>query len=274
MLNARDVGAVVRKVVDECNKLKSAYMKKDDDACLHILEDLKPQLILLPTFLNPSAESATRLEEVTLTREVLEHAVLVSARQKDLESFELYFHQLNVYYRDIKATELSESPLYCLVLGLNLVRLLVGNRIAEFHSELEKISNHMHGTNAYIRFAVLLERYLMEGSYNKLLNSRYQAPSNEYIPVVEMLVSTVRREVAGCIPRSYATLSFDRAQKILMMDSVDQVRSVGDSNGWQLGPSGDRFVFTREEDAARREVPFQEMLRHHLNFATELQRIV
>ncbi|KAH9578847.1 CSN8/PSMD8/EIF3K [Trypanosoma melophagium] len=268
------LGAVVRQAAETLQKLKTAYDAKDDETCLSLLVDLKKRLILLPTFLSPSQQSPNRLQELILTREVLELAVLVSARLKDLDNFELYFNQLNVYYTDIDESELPESPLYLLILGLNLVRLLVRSRIAQFHSELEKIPNQIHGTNTYIRFAVLLERHLMEGSYNKLLNSRHQAPSNEYIPVVEMLESTVRQEVAECIPRAYATLSIDKAQKILMVESSEDVKQIGRRYNWQLSPDGSSFIFTREEDVAKTEVPFQDMLKHHLHFAAELQRIV
>ncbi|CCD21652.1 putative CSN8 PSMD8 EIF3K family [Trypanosoma vivax] len=269
-----EVGSTVRAVAEGFQRLKALFELRNDEACLDILDDLKRKLIMFPTFLQPTEQCPTRAEELTLTREVLEHAVLVSARRKDLDSFELYFNQLNVYYTDISTSELPESPLYLHILGLNLIRLLVRNRIAQFHSELEKIPNEIHGKSAYIRFAVLLERCLMEGSYNKLLNSRHQAPSNDYVPVVEMLETTVRQEVAECIPRSYTTLSFDKAQKILMVDSVEDVQRIGQRHNWGLGADGRSFVFTKEEDLAKKEVPFQDMLRHHLNFAAELQRIV
>ncbi|CBH18498.1 proteasome regulatory non-ATP-ase subunit [Trypanosoma equiperdum] len=274
MLTTTDVGGVVRRINVDYKKLKAAYDQNNDSLCLNLVNGLKKQLILLPTFLNPAAASATWLEEVTLTREVLEYAVLVSARLEDLASFELYFNQLSVYYTDIDPTKLEESPLYSLILGLNLVRLLVDDRIAQFHTELEKVPNHIYAPNAYVRFAVLLERYLMEGSYSKLLNSRDQAPSKEYIPIVGMLEKTVRQGVAECIPHSYAKLSFERAQKILMVDSTDAVREIGKQYEWELGKDGASFVFTRREDIAKREVPFQEMLGHHLNFAADLQRIV
>ncbi|ESL11638.1 proteasome regulatory non-ATPase subunit [Trypanosoma rangeli SC58] len=274
MAEETDVGLTVRKVAEEFLKLKTEYEHKNNYACQAILEKIKRKLISLPTFLNPTAQSRTRAEELMITREVLEHGVLVSARLGDLDSFEIYFNQLNVYYTDIASAELPESPLYLLILGLNLVRLLVRNRIAQFHSELEKIPNQIHGTNTYIRFAVLLERYLMEGSYKKLLNSRHQAPSNEYIPIVGMLESTVRQEVAECIPRSYNTLSIDKAQKILMVDSEEEVRQIGRTHNWELSADGRSFVFTREEELARKEVPFEEMLKNHLHFAAELQRIV
>lgn len=269
-----DLGMTVRKVAEDLQKLKAAYDGKDSDKCEELLAAMKRRMILFPTFLNPSAESTTRSEELMLAREVLEMGALVSARRKDLDSFDLYFTQLQLYYTDVSSTELPDSPQYTMLLGLNLVRLLVLSHIAQFHSELEKIPSDAQGGNQYIRFAVQLERYLMEGSYNKLLTSRKKAPSNEYIPVVEMLETTVRQEVANCIPHSYTALSVPAAQKILMLSSVEEVMQIGRENEWKLSPDGNSFIFTREEDVAKREIPFKDLIKQHISFAADLQNVV
>lgn len=57
------------------------------------------------------------------------------------------------------------------ILGMNLLKLLSQNRIAEFHTELElfvhpevfKVLN-----NVYIKKAVEIEQFLTEGRYNKV----------------------------------------------------------------------------------------------------------
>lgn len=269
-----DLGMTIRKVAEDLQKLKAAYDGKDSDKCEELLTAIKRRMILFPTFLNPFVGSATRSEELMLAREVLEMGVLVSARQKDLEGFDLYFSQLQLYYTDVDPKELPVSPQYMMLLGLNLVRLLVLSQIAKFHSELEKIPSDAQGGNPYIRFAVQLERFLMEGSYNKLLTSRKKAPSNEYIPVVEMLETTVRQEVANCIPHSYTILSVPAAKKILMVGSTEEVLQIGREHEWQLSADGNHFVFTREEDKAKKEIPFKEMIKQHISFVADLQNIV
>lgn len=269
-----DISITVRKISEDVQKLKQASDAKDDQACNSLLAEVKRRIIHLPTFLNPEASSSTRAEELMLARDYLEMGVLISAYQKDLTSFQMYFSQLQVYYNDIGTDELPESPRYLMLLGLNLIRLLVCSRIAEFHSELEKIHIEAHGGNSYIRFAVELERYLMEGSYNKLLTSRKKAPSNEYIPVVEMLEHTVRDEVANCIPQCYKELSIRAAQKIMMLDSEEKVRSVGAERSWILSPDRNHFIFTREEDTLKKEIPFMEMIDQHIQFVADLQNIV
>lgn len=273
MNNLGDTAVKVRKTAEELKKLKAAYEASDLEKCEALLKAIKRLLISFPTYLFPSAASPTRVEELMLAREVLEIGALVSARMKDLDQFEHYFNQLQVYYSDIGVGDLPESPRYMMILGLNLVRLLVVSRIAQFHTELEKIYR-AGDKNPYIRFAVLLERCSMEGSYKKLLNSRRQAPSNEYIPVVEMLEQTVRNEVARCIPQSYNVLSLQAAQTILMLPSAQNVLEVGREQGWELGPDGRSFVFTRAEDVTKTKIPFEEMIRQHVAYAADLQKIV
>ena len=181
-----DLSITVRKIAEDVKNLKAAYEAKNDAQCNALLAEVKRHIIMFPTFLSPSASSSTRGGELSLARDYLELGVLATAHQKDLASFEVYFSQLQVYYSDIGTDELPESPQFLMLLGLNLIRLLVCSRIAEFHSEMEKIPFEAHRGNVYIRFAVELERYLMEGSYNKLLTSRKKVPANEYLPVVEM----------------------------------------------------------------------------------------
>lgn len=268
-----DTAATVRKAAEELKKLKVTYDASDMEKSEGLLKSIKRLIIKFPTYLFPDASSPTRVEELMLAREVLEIGALVSARAKDLSQFEHYFNQLQLYYSDVAAKDLPVSPRYMMILGLNLVRLLVESRIAQFHTELEKISR-TDNQNPYIRFAVLLERCSMEGSYKKLLNSRKQAPSNEYIPVVEMLEQTVRNEVARCIPQSYNVLSIPAAQTILMLPSPQHVLGVGKEQGWELSPDGRSFVFTREEDVSKTKIPFEEMIRQHIDFVTDLQKIV
>ncbi|CAD2216319.1 26S proteasome regulatory subunit N12 [Angomonas deanei] len=262
----------VRKVAEEYQRLKASYDGNKDDASVEILNGIKRYIIFFPTFLNPSAQSETRMEELTLTRNILELAVLVSARQKDVDRFELYFNQLQLYYTDV--SDLEESPIYLKILGLNLVRLLVLSKIAQFHSELERIPYDIHGSNIDIRFAVLLERYLMEGSYNKLLTSRKKVPSSEYVPLVEMLEDTVRHEVAECIPHSYTQLSVEAAQKILMMSSPEHVLQIGRDYKWQLSSDNKKFIFDRDEDKAKKEIPFTDIIREHITYANDLQNVI
>ena len=78
--------------------------------------------------------------------------------------------------------------------GLNLVRLLTQNRIADFHTTLESLplSADQIAESPYINHPVNLERWLMEGSYSKVWNAREEAPTEEYKIFVDSLVGTIR----------------------------------------------------------------------------------
>ena len=65
---------------------------------------------------------------------------------------------------------LVKSDREFIVLGLNLLFLLSQNRIAEFHTELEVISQEGL-SNYYIKHPIELEQHVMEGSYNKVRGS-------------------------------------------------------------------------------------------------------
>jgi 26S proteasome regulatory subunit N12 len=77
-------------------------------------------------------------------------------------------------------------------LGLSLLRLLVQNRIAEFHTELEllpvKALEH-----TCIKHAVELEQSFMEGAYNRVLSPRQAVPPHKtYVYFMDLLAKIVR----------------------------------------------------------------------------------
>ncbi len=73
------------------------------------------------------------------------------------------------------------------ILGLNLLRLLALNRIAEFHTELELIPLDKHD-NIYIKHPIQLEQYIMEGSYNKVFSAAKDLPAPSYSFFIEYLM--------------------------------------------------------------------------------------
>lgn len=88
-------------------------------------------------------------------------------------------------------SRLQQSPNEYMILGLNLLRLLVQNRIAEFHTELELLSPAAL-ENACIRHAVELEQSFMEGAYNRVLSAKQNVPHDTYGYFMDLLAKTVR----------------------------------------------------------------------------------
>lgn len=168
--------------------------------------------------------------------EVLEHAVLLSVKLEDEDSFERNFLQLETYYFD-QYSLYFDSDLNCdfsntlpgsekqsLMLGLHLMLLLVQKRTAEFHMELERIPSHLHENDVYVKYAIELEQRLMEGSYHKVLTSKVDLPAAEYYRYfINQLESTVREEIASCCEKAYTKLKVPDAAKLMMVGSVDEM---------------------------------------------------
>jgi 26S proteasome regulatory subunit N12 len=133
--------------------------------------------------------------------------------------------------------------------GLNLIRLLIQNRIADFHTTLESLPLPADKliANPFIRHPVNLERWLMEGSYSKVWNAREEAPAEEYKFFVDSLMGTIRfvffftqvltllfvidslklrcdrNEIASCEEAAYESLPLKDAATLLFFRSQSEV---------------------------------------------------
>ncbi|CAI9093449.1 OLC1v1028951C1 [Oldenlandia corymbosa var. corymbosa] len=198
-------------------RFKAAFLRKDYDTCVTLLLQLKVALTAF-TSLPPLFENTPNaVDELTLAREVYELAVLLSVKIEDQEAFERDFFQLKPYYTDAR-NRLPPSAQEYPILGLNLLRLLVQNRIAEFHTELELLPPAAL-ENPCIRHAVELEQSFMEGAYNRVLSARQTVPHETYVYFMDLLAKTVRDEIAGCSEKAYDSMSIRDAQQMLLFSS-------------------------------------------------------
>ncbi|KAK4354560.1 hypothetical protein RND71_026754 [Anisodus tanguticus] len=76
------------------------------------------------------------------------------------------------------------------ILGLNILRLLIQNRIAEFYTELELLSSSALD-HPCIQHAVELEQSFMEGAYHRVLSARQLVPDANYTYFMDLLAKTV-----------------------------------------------------------------------------------
>ena len=187
-------------MVAQFEKFKVSFNADKHDECLQLLGKLKVAMLSFGSLppAAPSAPTQGQQQEMLLAREILEHGALLSVKTMDIPAFERYVAQLKVYYTDC-ALKLPESPKQYPMLGLNLLRLLAQNRIAEFHTELELLPVALHSSNIYIKFPAQLEQHIMEGSYNKVLSAKQDGPyAQEGMFFMDMLVNTVREEISEC----------------------------------------------------------------------------
>ncbi|PQP99717.1 hypothetical protein Pyn_32040 [Prunus yedoensis var. nudiflora] len=176
-------------------RFKAAFVRNDFDTCSNFLSQLKVKLTEFRSLPPLFEDTPNAIRELTLARDIYEHAVVLSVKIEDQDAFERDFFQLKSYYTDAR-DRLPPSPQEYPILGLNLLRLLVQNRIAEFHTELELLSSAAL-ENPCIKHAVELEQSFMEGAYNRVLSARQTVPHETYVYFMDLLAKTVRIILSG-----------------------------------------------------------------------------
>ena len=80
------------------------------------------------------------------------------------------------------------------------------NRVAEFHSELERLPDNEIQNNVYIKHPVRIEQYVMEGSYKIVLLAKGNGPAESFNFFIDILMDTVRNEIASCLEKVWWVL--------------------------------------------------------------------
>ncbi|XP_073003239.1 26S proteasome non-ATPase regulatory subunit 8 homolog A-like [Typha latifolia] len=263
----------LREVTQLLERFKAAFVRNDFATCTNLLSQLK---VLLTKYssLPPSFQvTPNAVEELTIARDIYEHAVVLSVKTEDQEAFERDFFQLKPYYTDtcgVIPPSAEEYP----ILGLNLLRLLVQNRIAEFHTELELLPPKAL-ENPCIKHAVELEQSFMEGAYNRVLSARQSVPHETYVYFMDLLAKTVRDEIAGCSEKAYDYLSTNDAKKILMFSSDQELFQyiTEEHPEWEI-KDGCVFFQKAKDSQPCKEIPSLQLINQTLSYARELERIV
>jgi len=263
--------SVSEKVVKQFEEFKQTFNKGDLEKAKSQLNQLKIGLtqLSLPIPGAKAVDPSQLQKELLLAREILEHVVLLSVKTKDIPAFERYIAQVKPYYYDY-AKYIPASQRQFSLLGLNLLRLLAQNRIAEFHSELELIPLEQH-QNVHIRHPIALEQYIMEGSYPKVRAARADVPNETYTLFMDILMDTIRDEVADCSDRAFRSLPVSDMQKLLQLSDARKFQDYIHERKWEL--NGNNIVFAKPE-TTKIEIPSIQLIKETLLYAKELERIV
>ncbi|KAJ3550625.1 hypothetical protein NMY22_g349 [Coprinellus aureogranulatus] len=203
--------------------------------------------------------------DLVVARDILEIGALTSIRSRDISSFDRYFSQLQTFYTDY-AAQLPPSKREYPIRGLNLIRLLTQNRIADFHTTLESLPAEVISDSPFIRHPVNLERWLMEGSYSKVWNAREEAPAEEYKIFVDSLMGTIRNEIASCEERAYASLPLKDAVTLLFFTNQSELLTFAQERGWQIDLSAGLVKFAQKGEEEM-EIPKQKLIAASLLYA-------
>ena len=260
------------EVTELYRKLEAEWSQKNLQIVGKILPQLKVQLLKL-SFL-PTGSKKTEMDDrpLLIARSMLEIGAFWSLECRDVFSFERYVAQLKSYYFDY--TDMKESTYKYTILGLNLMRLLAQNRLAEFHTELE-IFPPDQLQNIYLKKPVSLEQFLMEGNYHKIFLSKEDIPDPYYALFIDILIDTIRNEIAACAENAYTHLSVPEALKLLMVETIDDLHKFVSKRGWTLDNTQTMFLFNSEDTKQESEV-FRSptLIAQCLSYAKELEKIV
>ncbi|PSS11211.1 26S proteasome non-ATPase regulatory subunit 8 A like [Actinidia chinensis var. chinensis] len=254
-------------------RFKSAFIRNDFDTGSKLLSQLKVLLTEFRSLPPLFEETPHAINELTLARDIYEYAVVFSVKIEDQDTFERDFIQLKPYYTDARG-RLPPSPQEYPILGLNLLRLLVQNRIAEFHTELELLSASSL-ENPCIKHAVELEQSFMEGTYNRVLSARQTVPHETYVYFMDLLAKTVRDEISGCSEKAYDSLSINNARQLFLFSADQELFEYVKEEHPEWEIKNGLVIFQRaKESAPCKEIPSLQLINQTLSYARELERIV
>ncbi|OZJ03300.1 hypothetical protein BZG36_02279 [Bifiguratus adelaidae] len=239
--------------------------------CTAALTKLRINLVKAGAF--KTGAQASDVELLTLARDVLETGAYLSLRAKDVAAFERYIAQLNTFYTDYSKLLPPSKNMYHLI-GLNLLRFLSQNKLSEFHTALEVIDPDELHKNPHIKQAVDLEQYLMEGSYNKVWNTRSSISGEEFALFHDILIATIRNEIAGCSEKAYDALPLQDAATLLFFKSLEELLNFANERGWEINPAEQKIFFNATNTTENAGIPQDKIIRQTLTYARELERIV
>lgn len=274
-----DTRQTVSKLHQELLKQWSAR-NVNMQAVATLLSQLK-LAILNVSFLPTSSTSAASnpaiwKTDLMMARDFLEIGSLYSVAVRDIPGFERYVAQLKCYYFDYQEY-LPESALKYQILGLNLLRLLSQNRVADFHTELELLPAQVIASNVHIIHPVSLEQWLMEGRYNKVFYSKGNVPAESYTFFIDILLNTIRGEIASCMEAAYDQLSIEEAKRILFFSSVEEIESFAVTEGKTWRVLGNQIIFSQPtdlKDKVPEQLPSKQLICQAVSYARELEMIV
>ncbi|KAI5460279.1 SAC3/GANP/Nin1/mts3/eIF-3 p25 family-domain-containing protein [Mariannaea sp. PMI_226] len=218
-----------------------------------------------------------------LARETYEQGALFAIRARNPPDFTRYVQQLQPFYElpsNVLRPNISERNK---VTGLSLLLLLTQGLYAEFHTELESLANREGGDvdvegDRYLGYPIRLERWLMEGSYDRVWKAMKssEVPCDEYSVFSEILKNQIRSEIASSSERAYPSLPISSTKSLLFLDSEGDVISFARHRGWIVRDGQIFFPDTTDtaESGAQAKDVSQMVIENTLGYARELETIV
>lgn len=272
MANQATFDAKLKEALPLYEKLKNEWNRKPPNVGKtdELLTGLKNLFAEGGFYPSDSSEDTRGLH---IARDTLEIAAQCAIEKGDIPAFERALAQLKPFYFDLEG-RIPESPYRYLLLGLNLLCLLSQNRLADFHTELELLSPKDIQNNPYIKHPVSLEQYLMEGSYNKVFLAKGNVPSPLFTFFMDILLHTIRDEIAFCMEKSYRKVSSSEAARMLYLNKAEELGQIAQKHGWQLQKDQSFHFDTNQTKPENEHVPADEIASQMIQYAREMEIII
>lgn len=255
------------------SQLQDAVNSGNFPAAEEALVQLKVALMSFPSLPPTLAQSSTAAQEMQVARDTFEAACILSTKKGSSEEFEKHFAQLRPFYAALK-DKVTPSTQRALILGLNLLRLLVENKLDVFHVELELLDD-TDTASPLVAFPLELQQALQQGYFGKAAGAGDGAlPSPLYAPFVQALQDTARGEAASCAAAAYPSMTLQAAAQRLHLPSAEAVAKYAAAEQPEWRVEGDRVIFHSDSTSSAGAIPAQAVMHQTLAYATELERIV
>ncbi|KAF1979449.1 hypothetical protein BU23DRAFT_445748 [Bimuria novae-zelandiae CBS 107.79] len=269
-----------RELADLLKQLHQTLQSKKYQQAGQLLSRAKIALLglnaLIPTEQTPP-------KHLHLARETLELGAIISIRLEDPVSFTRYFQQLQPFYSLPEDKLPRKGGNSSKITGLYLLLLLSDGDYAGFHTLLEtlEVAAAQAGRgledDQFIQYPIRLEQALMEGSYDQVWRQTkgQSAPSEEFALFTDVLVGTIRKEIASCSEKAYPSIPISDAKSLLFLDSEGAVINFAKESGWVVEDG--RIYFPQEDGEFPSKdilVTSDQVIENTLGYARELETIV
>lgn len=116
----------------------------------------------------------------------------------------------------------------------------------------------------------------MEGSYNKVFLAKSQVPSPYYTFFIDVLLNTIRVEVASCLEAAFDSIAVVDAVRLLFLSNLEELKKFFSTRQWVLSADGRTISFPTAKDINQltAKVASQQIASQIVEYAVELERIV
>lgn len=202
---------------------------------------------------------------------IYEQAIIYTLKTYNFNDFNRYINIIKTYYYDYSINTNDKT----LIMSLYLLYLLTDNQIEQFYIELELIQKYYIKYNELINnkliyYTIELEQYLMDGSYNKILNT--QPPNPLFNILIDKLKYTVTQRIADGIEIAYNSINVNELKKLLLINDDKLFNNIVNDRQWNI--QGSNVVFNSDSIASKYSIPSYDTIKYTLTYANELEKIV